>query len=135
LIVAALLLGIDKAPVDREGRPARSDGTAPQLDRLRPGPVGVDPHAANHAVAPRSPKAGPADARVRCGGICATLLCSLRVCRRRRRDRRLITGLCRKPCVGGGRGRRGGGGGGRLRGGGGGGAVLGGRGAPRVRGR
>ena len=45
--------------MDREGRPARSDRPAPQLDRRRRGPVGLDPHAANDAVALRSAKAGP----------------------------------------------------------------------------
>src|SRR5262249_36353271 len=98
LIVAALLLGIDMAPVDREGRPARSDRLAPPLDQLRPGPVGVDPHTMYHAVALRPPKAGPAAVHirrsgVRRGGICATLLWSLRGGWRWRRNRRLIAGL------------------------------------------
>ena len=52
--------------MDREGRPARSDRPAPQLDRRRRGPVGLDPHAANDAVAMRSAKAGPVGSRLGC---------------------------------------------------------------------
>ncbi len=63
LVVAALLLGVEKIAADREGRPARSDRPAPQLDRRRRGPVGLDPHAANDAVALRSAKAGPVGVR------------------------------------------------------------------------
>ena len=33
LVVTALLLGVEEVAVDREGRPARSDRPAPQLDR------------------------------------------------------------------------------------------------------
>ena len=59
LVFAALLLRVEEVAVDRERRPARSDRPAPQLDRRRLRPVGLDPHAANDAVAIRSAKAGP----------------------------------------------------------------------------
>src|SRR5947209_2009379 len=51
LIVAALFLGVEEIAADREGRPAWSDRLAPQRDRRRLGPVRLDPHAANDAVA------------------------------------------------------------------------------------
>ncbi len=35
LVVTALLLGVEEVAADREGRPARSDRPAPQLDRRR----------------------------------------------------------------------------------------------------
>ena len=65
LVVTALLLGVEEVAADREGRPARSDRPAPQLDRRRRRPVGLDPHAANDAVALGSAKAGPVGSRVR----------------------------------------------------------------------
>ena len=72
LVVAALLLGVEEVAADREGRPARSDRPAPQLDRRRRGPVGLDPHAANDAVAIGSAKAGPVGSRLAAarGGEC-----------------------------------------------------------------
>ena len=51
LVVTALLLRVEEVAADREGRPARSDRPAPQLDRRRLRPIGLDPHAANDAVA------------------------------------------------------------------------------------
>src|SRR3989442_4291035 len=57
LVVTALLLRVEEVAADREGRPAWSDRSAPQLDRRRPGPVGLDPHAANDAVPIGSAKA------------------------------------------------------------------------------
>ena len=59
LVVAALLLGVEEIAADREGRPARPDRPAPHLDRRRLRPVGLDPHAANDAVALRPAKARP----------------------------------------------------------------------------
>src|SRR5207245_11668043 len=66
LIVTALLLGVEEVAADREGRPARSDRLAPELDRRRPGPVRLDPHAANDAVAIGTAKAGPVGCHLRC---------------------------------------------------------------------
>ena len=59
LVVATLLLGVEEIAAHREGRPARSDRPAPDLDRRRLRPVGLDPHAANDAVAPGPAKAWP----------------------------------------------------------------------------
>ncbi len=66
LVVTALLLGVEEVAADRERRPARSDRPAPQLDRRRLRPVGLDPHAANDAVAIGSAKAGPVGSCLRC---------------------------------------------------------------------
>ena len=63
LVVAALLLGIDTVAMNREGRPARPDRPAPQLDRRGLGPVRLDSPAVNDAVAPGSAKAGPFGSR------------------------------------------------------------------------
>src|SRR5262249_4589933 len=59
LVLAALLLGVEEVAADREGRPAWSDGAAPQRDRRRLRPVGLDPHAANDAVADGSAESRP----------------------------------------------------------------------------
>ena len=63
LVFAALLLRVEQIAADRERRPARSDRPAPELDRRRCGPVSLDPHAANDAVAFGSAKAWPLDSR------------------------------------------------------------------------
>src|SRR5689334_9577782 len=59
LVGAALLLRVHEAAADREGRPPRSDRPAPQRDRRRCGPVGLDTHTGDDVVAMRSAKAGP----------------------------------------------------------------------------
>ena len=64
LVVAALLLGVEQVAAHRERRPAWSDRPAPHLDRRRLRPVGLDPHAANDAVAVGSAKAGPVSSGV-----------------------------------------------------------------------
>ena len=87
LVVAALLLRVEEVAVDREGRPARSDRPAPELDRRRCRPVGLDPHAADDAVAIGSAKAGPVGSRLRC-------------CRSRRSGRRLVAGWGRGAFLG-----------------------------------
>ena len=87
LVVAALLLGVEQVAADREGRPARSDRPAPQLDRRRRRPVGLDPRAADDAVAPGSAKAGPVGSRRRC-------------CRRGRGCDGLAAGSGLEPCLG-----------------------------------
>ena len=69
--------------MDREGRPPRPDRLAPQLNRRRLGPVGLDSNAMNDAIAFRSAKARPL-------GFCF------------RRDRRWTFRFCCR----GGRGRR-----------------------------
>src|SRR5262249_45083421 len=51
LVIASLLLSVKEVAIDSEGRPARPDGPAPQLDGRRLRPVGLDPHTANGAVA------------------------------------------------------------------------------------
>src|SRR3989442_12086644 len=66
LVVTALLLGVDEIATDRERRPARSDRPAPQLDRRRLGPIGLDLDAANDAVAIGSAKPGPDRWCLRC---------------------------------------------------------------------
>src|SRR5258708_14772702 len=67
LVMTRLLLGVEEVAGDREGRPARSDRPAPQLDRRRAGPVGRDPRAAaSDAVAAGAAKAGPVRACHRC---------------------------------------------------------------------
>ncbi len=58
-VVAALLLRIQKVAAHREGRPARTDGPPPQLDRRRLGPVGRDSQVRDHAIAGGSAKTGP----------------------------------------------------------------------------
>ena len=60
-LFTALFLRVEDVAVDGEGGPARSDRPAPQLDRRRLGPVGLDPHAANDGVAIGSAKPGPFD--------------------------------------------------------------------------
>ena len=65
LVLAALLLRVDELALDREGRPAGADRAAPQLDRRRCRPVGLDPHAADDAVAIGSAEAGPVGLRGR----------------------------------------------------------------------
>src|SRR5262249_43507748 len=88
-VTTALLLRVEEVSMDREGRPTWSDPPAPQLDRRRCRPVGLDPHAANDAVAPRSAKAGPVACRLRscrrrwllAGGGHNPFLGSLRCCR------------------------------------------------------
>src|ERR1035437_10505048 len=59
LVGTSLLLRVNEAAVDREGRPTRSDRPAPELDRRRHGPVGLNPHAGGDAVTMRAAKAGP----------------------------------------------------------------------------
>ena len=95
LVVAALLLGVEEVAADREGRPARSDRPAPQLDRRRRGPVGLDPHAANDAVALGSAKAGPVGFCLR-GGRSRDVLAA----GRRRGCGRLVAGSCRERLLG-----------------------------------
>src|SRR5688572_16211852 len=65
LLVATLLLGIEEIPTHREGRPTGPDGPPPQCDRRLPGPVGLNAHAANDAVAFRPAKARPVYLRFR----------------------------------------------------------------------
>ncbi len=87
LVVTALLLGVEEVATDREGRPARSDRPAPQLDRRRCRPVGLDPHSGDGSVAAGSPIAGPVG-------------CRLHSCRGRRvamRRHWLVAGLGREP--------------------------------------
>ena len=67
LVVSALFLRVEEIAVDGERRPARPDRPAPHLDRRRCRPVGVDPHAANDAVALGSAKAGPLRGAIRGG--------------------------------------------------------------------
>ena len=57
---AALLLGVEQAAGNRDGRPAGSDRPPPQLHRRGRGPGGLDPHAGDGAVAKGSAEAGPA---------------------------------------------------------------------------
>src|SRR6266498_5244584 len=59
LVVTALLLGVEEIVAHREGRPARTDRAAPQLNRRRRRPVCLDLHAADDAVPLGSAKAGP----------------------------------------------------------------------------
>src|SRR5262249_532534 len=59
LVFTSLLLRIDDVAPNREGRPARPDWPAPQLDRRRLGPVGLDPYVVNDGVAIWSAKARP----------------------------------------------------------------------------
>lgn len=87
LVLTALLLRVEAVAANREGRPARPDGAAPQLDRRRRRPVGGDPHAADDAVAPGPSKAGPVGS-------------GLRRRRSRRERRRLVAGLSQKPLLG-----------------------------------
>ncbi len=63
LVVTALFLCIEKVPIDGERRPSWSDRPPPHFDRRRLGPVGVDAHVANDAVASGAAKAGPFDSR------------------------------------------------------------------------
>ena len=65
LVFAALLLRVEKVALHREGRDARPDRPAPQLDRRRRCPVGLDANAADDTVAPRPAKAGPLGFRER----------------------------------------------------------------------
>ena len=57
-VVTALLLRVEEVAENREGRPTRSDGPAPQLDRRRLGPVDLDPYVADDAVAIGAAKPG-----------------------------------------------------------------------------
>src|SRR5205823_6468273 len=68
LVVTALFLGIEAPVVDREGRPAWSNGPPPHFHRRRRSPISFDPHTMNNAVAFRSAKAGPVGVRFSCCG-------------------------------------------------------------------
>src|SRR5262249_13808592 len=84
LVVTALLLRVKDIASDREGRPTRSNRPTPHLDRRRPGPVSLDPHAVNDAVTLGASKAGP-------------LPTTLRACCGRRALHRLIAPLGEEP--------------------------------------
>jgi len=97
-MVTALLLRVDEIIADSEGRPARSDRTAPQFDRRPPRPVGVDSDAATGTVALRSAKARPA--RVNFRFSWSSLFGSIPGCRSRRGSYRLVAGLSQEAFLG-----------------------------------
>src|SRR5581483_8387536 len=71
LILAALLLGVDKIAADCKRRPARPDWLAPHFDGLRLRPISLEAHATHDTVALRSTEARPVAAGCSDFGICA----------------------------------------------------------------
>src|SRR5262249_55616730 len=59
LVVATLLLGVEEIASHGEGRPTRSDGLMPELDRWAARPVRLDSYPVNNPIAIGSSKAGP----------------------------------------------------------------------------
>ena len=64
LLLAPLLLGVQKVALDGEGRPARSDRPTPHLDRWRLPPVGLEPHPGYDAVSTGPAETGPLGLRL-----------------------------------------------------------------------